>query len=71
MMKKALLILACATIAGCSCDNEHYTTALAATRDPLFVQWLRQNDLVASNVSPGFGCSIIYVRKLIKDEEAK
>ena len=68
MMKKALLILACATIAGCY--NEHQDV-LAATRDPLFVQWLRQNDLVVSNVSPGYGCSIIYVRKLVKDEEAK
>ena len=67
-MKKALLILACATIAGC---YEHHTNVLAATRDPLFVQWLRQNDLVVSNVATGSDCTILYVRKLVKDEEAK
>lgn len=69
-MKKALLILACAAIAGC-CDYEHHPDVLAATRDPLFVQWLSRNDLVVSCVSQGRDCSIIYVRKLVKDEEGK
>ena len=69
-MKKALLILACAAIAG-GCDYEHHPDVLAATRDPMFVEWLRRNDLVVSSVSPGYGCSIIYVRHLVKDERAK
>jgi len=70
-MKKALLILACAAIAGCWCDYEHHTDVLAATRDPLFVQWLSQNDLVVSCVSCGCDCSIIYVWKLVKDGGVK
>lgn len=65
-MKVVLLILACAAIAGC-CDYEHHTDVLAATRDPLFYEWLRRNNLVVSNVYPGGECSIIYVRKLGKE----
>lgn len=68
-MKKALLILACAAIAGC--EYEHHPDVLAATRDPSFVEWLRQNDLVMSRTSPGYECSIICVRKLVKDKEVK
>lgn len=68
-MKKALLILACAAIAGC--EYEHHPDVLAATRDPSFVEWLRKNDLVLSSVVPGYECSVIYVQKLGKDKEVK
>lgn len=69
-MKKALLILACAAIAGC-CDYEHHPDVLVATRDPLFVKWLKRNGLVVSSVSRGYDCSIIYVWKIGKDERGK
>ncbi len=65
-MKKVILILAFAAIGGCRCAYEHHTDVLAATRDPLFVQWLRRNDLVMSQVYAGFECSVIYVHKLVK-----
>ena len=68
-MKKILLILACAAIAGC--EYEHHPDVLAATRDPSFVEWLRRNDLVMSSAAPGYECSIIYVQKLVKDKEVK
>lgn len=70
-MKTALLLLACATIAGCWRGDKHYTDVLAATRDPMFVEWLRRNDLAVSDVSPSCGCSVIFVQKLVEDEEVE
>ena len=69
-MKKALLILACAAIAGCG-DYEHHPDVLAATRDPMFDEWLRCNDLVMLNSYSCIGCTRIHVMKADRKDGAK
>ena len=69
-MKKVLLILACAAIAGC-CDYEPHPDVLAATRDPMFVEWLRRNDLVVLNTYSCIGCTRIHVMKADRKDGAK
>lgn len=69
-MKKILLILACATIAGCS-DYEQHPDVLAAMRDPIFNEWLRRNDLVVLNSYSCIGCTRIHVMKADRKDGAR
>lgn len=69
-MKKALLILACAAIAGC-CDYEHHPDVLVALRDPMFVEWLRRNDLVVLDTCSCIGCTRIHVMKVDRKDGVK
>ena len=70
-MKVVLLILACSAIVGCDVDYKHHPDVLVAIRDPMFVEWLRRNDLVVLSTCSCIGCTRIHVMKADRKDGAK
>lgn len=66
-MKRLLMIVIAETL--CGCEYKNYPEVLAATRDPLFDQWIKTNKLELSGIYRGSESAVLFVK--IADKEGK